>query len=247
MQETSLRARLFVFTKRKWRKPVTPRSIENAWDVLYAKYPGVYEAFASFPYTPSPLDVLMAQYGFHDIVVTDVGGGTGKSAFAFATQAKRVIAIEPEAAMRAIGEAKATELGISNVTFVAGDRDNTTLPDNSVDIVTAITATVNVEEALRILKPGGIILYLDTPPGWYGGHLCSVIDHQSDAYHKEVAMRLANFGYWEFESVQEYGTTQNIVGTYGFIFGQRVIDHLEATGITAITWRIRVYHRQKEG
>lgn len=222
-----------------------PETIENRWDILYAQHPEIYEAFASVRKDPDPLDVLLERFDFRGKVVADVGGGTGKSAFGFARHALRVFAIEPETAMRNIGIARASELGIPNVEFVAGDSENTLLPDSSVDMVTAITAWINVEECLRILKPGGVIVYLDTAPGWYGGELCAVIDHATEAYEKEVTMNMAGFDHFEFDTVQEYGTTKNIVSTYGFIFGKRVIDYLRNTGKTCIQWRIRVYHRQK--
>lgn len=50
------------------------------------------------------------------------------------------------------------------------------------------------------------------------------------------------FSYEDFETIQEYSTVENIVATYGFIFGYKAIEHLKATGKTSIRWTIRMHY-----
>jgi ubiquinone/menaquinone biosynthesis C-methylase UbiE len=224
-----------------------PRTIENAWDVLYRDYPEVYDAFSAFTHDPPWIDMVQRVVPLAGKVVADIGSGTGESTFALAEHTARVVGVEPEAAMRAVAEEALAERGLTNVTFTNGRADSIPLANESVDVVTAITAPLDVAEALRVLAPGGMVLWLDIAPDWYGGELNAVINKPTPdltARNREL-LEEWDFSYVDFDAVQEYGSTANIIGTYGFIFGQRAIDHLERTGQTAIRWRFRIHHRHK--
>jgi SAM-dependent methyltransferase len=107
-------------------------------------------------------------------VVADVGCGTGISSRMFLENGNRVIGVEPNGAMRdAAVEQLADFPGFS---IVDGTSTETTLPDASVDLVTAAQAFHWFEpvstrpEFARILKPNGYIALiwnirqLDTTP-----------------------------------------------------------------------------------
>lgn len=95
-------------------------------------------------------------------VVADVGAGTGISARLFLDAGHEVVAVEPNAAMRA---AAVEALGSSRrFRAVDAPAEATTLPDGSVDLVVAAQAfhwfqpeAVRREWA-RILRPGGLVL-----------------------------------------------------------------------------------------
>jgi len=53
-----------------------------------------------------------------------------------------------------------------------------------------------------------------------------------------------NFACQDIDSLQEYGSVEHIVNTYGFIFGRRAIDYLIQAKKTSILWKFRVYMRQ---
>lgn len=224
-----------------------PKTIENAWDVLYRDYPEVYDAFSSYTHDPPWIDMVQLVIPLAGKVVADIGAGTGESSFAIAEHAARVIGVEPEAAMRAVAEEALGARQLSNVTFVDGSADAIPLANESIDVVVAVTSPLDVAEALRVLRPGGLALRLDIAPGWYGGELNEVINHPTPdltARDREMIEEWG-FAYLDFDAVQEFGSTANIVSTYGFIFGQQVIDHLERTGQTAIRFRFRIHHQQK--
>jgi ubiquinone/menaquinone biosynthesis C-methylase UbiE len=156
-----------------------PETIEGRWDILYRDYPEVYEAFTSFPYEPHVMSVLMAKFPIRDATVLDIGSGTGKSSFALAEHAREVVGVEPEAAVRAVAERSAAALGVRNIRFLEGDGADIPLPDESVDAAFSITAPIqSLKELLRVLRPGGVIVYLDVAPHWYGGELDSVIGEE---------------------------------------------------------------------
>jgi ubiquinone/menaquinone biosynthesis C-methylase UbiE len=224
-----------------------PKTIENAWDVLYRDYPEVYDAFSSFTHDPPWIAMVQRVIPLAGKVVADIGSGTGESSFALAEHAARVVGFEPEAAMRAVADEALAERQLTNVTFTAGSAAAIPLADESVDVVTAVTAPLDVAEALRVLKPGGLVLCLDIAPDWYGGELNEVINEPTPdlTERNRELLKEWGFSYLDFDAVQEYGSTANIVGTYGFIFGQKAIDHLERTEQTAIRWRFRIHHRHK--
>ena len=54
------------------------------------------------------------------------------------------------------------------------------------------------------------------------------------------------FSRLEFDSIQEYGSTENIVRTYGFIFGRNAIDYLKRAKKTSIRWTFYLHYRYKD-
>lgn len=97
-------------------------------------------------------------------IVADVGCGPGVSSRMFLENGNHVIGIEPNDAMRNAAKQQLAEY--PNFTAVNGSSDNTSLPDNSVDLVVAAQAFHWFEpeptrkEFRRILKPGRHIVLM---------------------------------------------------------------------------------------
>ena len=98
-------------------------------------------------------------------LVADIASGTGNlDANAAGESVIRVLGIEPNPEMRQAGERLLA--GFPKFTSVAGTAEATTLPDNSVDFVTAAQAAHWFDrerarrEFVRILKPGGWLVLL---------------------------------------------------------------------------------------
>jgi ubiquinone/menaquinone biosynthesis C-methylase UbiE len=228
-----------------------PESIENRWDILYRDYPEVYEAFSKTPYRPSVLEQLPGIIDLRGKRVADVGAGTGSSSLTLARFARQVIGIEREPAMLREARQKLRAEEAAPVTFLSGDALALPLADNSVDLVTAITLALYppeqyrdfIREGLRVAK--GPVVYLGIPPGWYGGDLYEVIEdvEKVDDTVDRIFIEEFGFAYQDIFSVQEYGTVEHIVGTYGFIFGKKAIEYLKKEKKTAIRWKFRVYWR----
>jgi SAM-dependent methyltransferase len=227
-----------------------PESIENRWDILYRDYPEVYEAFSNTPYHPTIYEQLAGIIDLRGKCIADVGAGTGISSLALAQDARQVIGIEREPAM--LRQAQLKVRG-ENVIFLGGDALRLPLADDAVDLVTGITLAIYppegyrdfIHEGLRVAK--GPVFYVGIPPGWYGGDLYDVIEDlykgEVDAEVDRIFLEEFQFAYQDIFSDQEYGTVENIVNLYGFIFGKKVIAHLKRERTTTIRWKFRVYWR----
>jgi SAM-dependent methyltransferase len=107
-------------------------------------------------YPDAVLDVLFEGLGDpRDVLVADLGAGTGISSRLLAQRGAHVIAIEPNEPMRTAAEPD------PNVEWRAGTAEHTGLQEADIDLVTAFQAfhwfdhTQALDEIVRILRPGG--------------------------------------------------------------------------------------------
>ena len=102
------------------------------------------------------------------IIVADLGAGEGLISQLIAHRAERVWCIDNSAKMVEVGTELAKKNGLANLTYKLGDIEQVPLPDKSVDLAILSQALHHashpqtaVDEAFRILKPGGQLLVLD--------------------------------------------------------------------------------------
>jgi SAM-dependent methyltransferase len=116
-------------------------------------------------YPPEVLELLKNKCGLtSDSVIADIASGTGIFTRMLAKNGNRVFGVEPNDEMRRAGERLLESY--SGFKSIAGTAEETTLPDHSVDIVTAAQAAHWFDrekargEFIRILKPGGWLVLL---------------------------------------------------------------------------------------
>ncbi len=102
------------------------------------------------------------------MVVADLGAGEGAFALLLAQQAKKVIAVDSSARMIDVGREQSLHHGIKNVEFRLGDMEEIPISDAEADLVFfsqslhhALHPGTAIQEAFRILQPGGRIIVLD--------------------------------------------------------------------------------------
>ncbi len=102
------------------------------------------------------------------ITVADLGAGEGLVSQLLARRAERVWCIDNSPKMVEVGTELAKKNGLSNLAYKLGDIEQVPLPDKSVDLAILSQALHHashpqtaVNEAHRILKPGGQLLVLD--------------------------------------------------------------------------------------
>jgi ubiquinone/menaquinone biosynthesis C-methylase UbiE/biotin operon repressor len=102
------------------------------------------------------------------VTIADLGAGEGGSALLLSRTAKRVIAVDSSARMIEVGREEARRNGIGNIDFRLGDMEELPIGAGEVDLVWisqslhhALHPERALEEAARILAPGGRIAILD--------------------------------------------------------------------------------------
>jgi ubiquinone/menaquinone biosynthesis C-methylase UbiE/DNA-binding transcriptional ArsR family regulator len=102
------------------------------------------------------------------ITVADLGAGEGLISQLIAHRAERVWCIDNSERMVEVGTELAKKNDLANLTYKLGDIESVPLPDKSVDLAILSQALHHanhpqnaVNEAHRILKPGGQVLILD--------------------------------------------------------------------------------------
>jgi len=142
------------------------------------------------PYPPEVLRLFQEKMGLtSDSIVADVGSGPGILAGQFLENGNTVYCVEPNDAMReAAEELLANYAGFRSIN---GSSEETTLPDASVDFITAAQAfhwfrpKPTKTEFFRILKPDGYVALiwnirqLDSTP-FLREYEQFIIDHAND-------------------------------------------------------------------
>lgn len=240
--------------KKRKKKPLT---IENRWDILYRDYPEVYDEFARVRKKPRAVEIINKHFDIKDKVVVDIGSGSGKQTFLLAKHCKKVIGVEPEAAMRRIANKEVKKRKLKNVVFKKGEAEKIPLKKDSVDLILGFTMVGLytekryrnfINEAKRVLKKGGSIIMLTVAPSSYGGDLPARVfgKHRKskfDGLKGRIYPKLG-FKHKDYYSVQDYKTLKKIISTYGFIFGTKAIEYIKKHKRTKIKWKWRVYYKK---
>ena len=102
------------------------------------------------------------------LVIADLGAGEGTLSLLMAPNAQRVIAVDNSQKMVEYASGLASKSGIENLDYRLGDLEALPIEDGEVDLVLmhqtlhhAVHPKRAIEEAFRVLKPGGNIAILD--------------------------------------------------------------------------------------
>jgi SAM-dependent methyltransferase len=139
---------------------------------MHSRFNGLSESYQK--YRPHPPAVVirtilqLAQCPKPDLVL-DLGSGSGLSTFVWADHAKKVVGVEPNKEFIETARTTPVKAG-TDVSFIQGFSNQTTLPDESVDIVACSSSfhwmepDSTLREVSRILKKGGIFAAFDYSP-----------------------------------------------------------------------------------
>lgn len=129
-----------------------------------SRFSGISECYSRFRpgYPRELINVLTEKFGMgKESVVADIGSGTGKLSEIFLENSNIVYCVEPNNDMRM--KAKKDLSHFASATIINGSAENTTLPDHSIDFITAgqsfhwFDPELSKKEFLRILKPKGVV------------------------------------------------------------------------------------------
>jgi SAM-dependent methyltransferase len=149
-------------------------------------------------YPTAVLELMRVRCGLSaNSTVADIGSGTGILTELLLETGATVFAVEPNKEMRAGAERLLSDYG--RFRSVHGTAEETTLPDASVDLITASQAfhwfdvSKSRREALRILKPGGwaALIWNERPPdaGAFLDEYAALLRRHSPDYDRVTNMR----------------------------------------------------------
>ncbi len=236
------------------------QTIDNNWDQFYKEFPHIYDRFAKT--STSAVSIIHEMFDLKDKIVLDVGSGTGLSTFDLAKRAKFVVGIEPFDSMLRFSVTKSASMNVRNVTFLRGIAETLPFKDSAFDLAVSVygfpfwfaeagregrdLAGKFVLDAAENIKEGGYIVAVNSSPGCYAGELTSIVCPEEAGAEKvdDLMSGHLGFSYKDVIVTSEYGSLQEAIETYGFIFGEKAIVYLTAHDKTAINWKLRIHYKQ---
>jgi ubiquinone/menaquinone biosynthesis C-methylase UbiE len=165
-----------------------------------------------------------------DSVIADIAFGTGIFTRILVENGNRVFGVEPNDEMRRAGERFLESY--SRFTSVAGKAEATTLPDHSVDFVTAAQAAHWFDrekarrEFIRILKPNGWTVLL-----WNDRRM------DSTEFPREYEQLLRSYG-TDYEEVRQRGMSLAIEGFFTQSFQMRELEYTQTFDYAGLEGRL---------
>ena len=230
------------------------------FDWLSAYHPDLYHRFALS--TEGLMDELEKQVDLSDLIVADIGAGTGRATFRASGKARQVYAIDPYRSVVNFGQDLVRKLDLRNVEYVQADASNIPLSDNSADVTIHSWAILDHEESYRILRPGGLLVSLGPAPGSLCGELTAtlapeypeLITSVASAEHfephcPESESSLDGWGdlplvapgsVRDFTYVGDYGDTNEAAAILGRIYGSQAKRYILGRQQSTLAWRLRI-------
>lgn len=205
-------------------------TIDGDWDRFYKEFGGVYDRFSVS--TTLLVDEMQSIADFNGARVLSLASGTGRDSFEVARRAKHVVGIEPWIEMRSFALAKQQRLGIQNVEFVDGvAEDLSRFEDGAFDHVISLHGApfrwddaAFVRGCLRVVRPGGYVLF----GGTIGVSMGEGSAPGSGTNGYDPTPLLEPFGFRKHVRPANlyYGSREEALATWGFIYGEAAIDYL---------------------
>jgi SAM-dependent methyltransferase len=199
------------------------------------RFSGRAESYAKHRpgYPPEVLDLLARECGFAaDWRVADVGSGTGNLARLFLENGNAVYGVEPNADMRRAGERALARYG-ERFASVAGTAEETTLPDGSVELVSAGQAFHwfdrgrTREEFGRILVPGGCVVLV-----WNERRVSGT------AFLEEYEQMILDLG-TDYAAVSHRNVSPgDLRGFFGGPYGERTLENRQLLDLDGLRGRL---------
>ncbi len=129
--------------------------------LVYVVDPAIYDVQPFLNWDSRELTDLV---DFHEMVVLDIGAGTGRLALVAAPTARVVFAVEPVGNLRYYLKEKARRLGLNNLYPVDGLMTDVPFPDQFADVILSghtfgDNPEAECQELERVIRPGGVIIH----------------------------------------------------------------------------------------
>ena len=230
------------------------------FDWFSSYHPDLYHRFALS--TEGLMDELEKVVDLSDLMVADIGAGTGRATIRAAEKARQVYAIDVYQSVVEFGHNLIQGLGLTNAEYILSDSARIPLSENSVDASICSWAILNHEEAYRILKPGGFLIYLGPAPGSLCGELtatlapeypqiirsaasdemfdpsCPSCEGEDDTWVDVPLVAPANVH--DFTYVADYGDHAESAAILGRLYGPKAKGYILDRAQSTLAWRLRI-------
>jgi SAM-dependent methyltransferase len=182
-------------------------------------------------YPPQIIELLKQECGLTtDSLIADIASGTGIFTRMLLENGNRVFGVEPNDDMRRAGERFLAEY--PRFTSIAGTAESTTLPDRSVDLVTAAQAAHWFDrenarrEFIRVLKPSGWLVLV-----WNDRRI------DSTEFQREYEQLLRTYG-TDYERVRQHGVALAIESFFTQPFQTRAFEYKQTFDYAGLEGRL---------
>lgn len=238
------------------------------FDWISARHPDLYHRFALS--TDGLLDELQTLVDLTGLDVVDIGAGTGRSTLGAARTARHVYAVDAYRSVVEFGRNEVRKAGLTNVTYLQGDRAALPLDDASVDVAMSMWAEFEPKEMERVLRPGGWVVIGGCAPGSLMGELTEVLAPSYRDFVSEVAAReqfdpahppadgdldpelgegvpVRWMKYHDFTHVGDFGDPAELAAILGRIYGPVAERYARDNGKSTLAYRQRICYGQVAG
>ena len=230
------------------------------FDWISAYHPDLYHKFALS--TEGLMDRLGEIVDLSDLIVADIGAGTGRATIRASEKAEQVYAIDVYRSVAEFGRDLVQQLGLRNVDYVQADGADNPLRDSSVDAAIHSWAILDQREAYRVLKPDGLLVSCGPAPGSLCGELTATLAREYPGLIRSVAS-LESFDpccppaesevdAWDdiplvaparvrdFTYVADYGGATEAAAILGRVYGPRAKTYILDRAQETLAWRLRI-------
>lgn len=183
-------------------------------------------------YPPEVIELLKQECGLTpNSLIADIAFGTGIFTRMLLENGNRVFGVEPNPEMRGAGERFLADY--PRFMSFAGTAEATTLPDHSVDVVTAAQAAHWFDrenarrEFVRILKPGGWLVLV-----WNDRRV------DSTEFQRDYEQLLRTYG-TDYELVRQHGVALAIESFFSPPFRTRTFEYQQTFDYAGLEGRLR--------
>ena len=230
------------------------------FDWLSAYHPDLYHKFSLS--TEGLMDELEKIVDLSDLVVVDIGAGTGRATIRASEKAEHVYAIDAYRSVAEFGRDLVLQLDLRNVDYVQANGADIPLPDNSVDVCLHSWAILDHKEAYRVLKPHGLLVSLGPAAGSLCGELTATLALEYPDLIKSVASfesfdphcppakseveawadipLVAPASVRDFTYVAEYGDAKEAAVILGRLYGPGAKSYIRDRDQSTLGWRLRI-------